>query len=118
SRASGRRASVGFASEALRNRGEENNAAKTSTGRSDGTESFQRSDYRTHAGDFLQPHYYCDGSGAAGERNLRAGAVEGDFVGGGWCARSGHDEAGCARFGLRHVFGESAQMAAGNEGLG
>jgi len=55
SRASGRRASVGFASEALRNRGEENNAAETGTGRSDGTESFQRSDYGAHARDFLQP---------------------------------------------------------------
>ena len=109
---------MGFASEALRNCGEENNATETGTGRSDGIESFQRSDYGAYARDFLQPHYYCDGRGAASERNLRAGAIEGDFVGRGWCARSGHDEAGCARPRLRHVFRESAQMATGDEGHG
>jgi len=67
---------------------------KPVTGCRNGVESFQRSAYSAHSGDFLQPHYDGDGRGASGEGNLRAGAFERDFVSSGWRARSWNDEAG------------------------
>ena len=65
---------------------------------------------------FLQPHHDGNGRGAAGEGTLRAGAFERDSFRGGWRARPGNDAAEPARTGLRHVFLQPAQMAAGAEG--
>jgi selenocysteine lyase/cysteine desulfurase len=50
------------------------------------------------------------------ERTLRPCTLERDSVGRGWRARPGHDEAEPARTGLRYVFLQPAQMAAGAEG--
>src|SRR5437879_1794078 len=86
---SGRRASVEFTGEAIWDCGEEGDAAAAGAEFSGGAESVRRCDYATDAGDFLQPYHDGDGSGAAGERIVRAGEVEGNSVGGGWRARAG-----------------------------
>jgi len=56
------------------------------------------------------------GCGASGEGNLRAGASEGILSAVDGAHVSGDDEAGRARSGLRHVFGEPTQMVASDKG--
>ena len=80
-----------------------------------GAESVQRRDHAAHASDVLQPHHDRDRRCAAGEGAVGAGAVEGNSLCGGRRACARHDAAERPRHRLRHVLGESAQVAAGAE---
>ena len=71
-----------------------------------------------HARDLLQPHHHGHRCCAAGKRNLRAGAIEGNHLRRRRRARNRHDAAQRARRRLRHVQLQPAQMAAGAQGLG